>query len=105
MKLSGKQIVKRVGQGIWSVAFLVIALLLCRFFVSVFQVSSQSRLSGFFCSVTDPILCPVLVILGQQPPHAARMIEFSSLTAVVFYFVIADSLSRLVFQSVRPEAT
>jgi uncharacterized protein YggT (Ycf19 family) len=80
-------------------------LLLCRFFVSVFQIAPRSGLSEFFCTVTDPILRPVLIILGQQPPYAARMIEFSSLTAVVFYLVIADSLSRLVFQSVRPEAT
>jgi len=95
MRKTGGKAVERARRIIWAVGGLIIALLIGRFFVSVFKIALESGATEFFCSLTDPILLPVLVLFGQQPPHEPRMIEFSALISVAFYLVIADSLSKL----------
>lgn len=77
--------------------FLVIeAILLTRFLLKLIGADPTGIFSNFIFSMTDILLLPFIGIVPSVSLHANQAFEFSTLLAMIIYFLIFYALKRFL---------
>ncbi len=85
----------RVGQVIYVILGIVIALIIIRVILKALAANTGAAFTSFIYNVTDPLVAPFQGIFSTPATHGS-VFEFSSLVAIVIYALIAWAIVRLI---------
>lgn len=91
-----RQVAYRMTQLIYWIFGLVEGLILIRFVLKVLGANPAAGFAEFVYGITAPLVQP-FVGLFSNPQSAGSVLEFSSLTALVVYALVAWLLAKLVW--------
>lgn len=92
---------ERIQQVIAFIVGLIVVLLAIRFVLLLLGASEISPFVQFIYALTQPLTAPFQGIFGE-PAIGASVIEWASLTGIIFYSLIGFGIHRLVDVLYRP---
>lgn len=97
-------VVSRIGQLIWLLTAVLVALIGFRFILLLLGAGYESGFAGFVYNVTNPFVAPFANILNLPPLAQGSYFDVGSLFAMVVYVLVAwvvVSLIRIIFGTSR----
>src|SRR5215469_5920770 len=86
----------RVGQVIYVILGIVIALIVIRVILKALAASTAAAFTDFVYNVTGPLVAPFQGIFATPTTSKGSVFELSSLVAIVVYALIAWAIVRLI---------
>ncbi len=93
----------RGTQIVWYIFSFIEAILLFRFFLKLIGANTAAGFTNFIYSVSHPFVAPFLYVV-HSPVVSGSLIEWSTLIALLVYWIVAWGIVRLIVMN-KPLST